>query len=268
MFPGFLAFEIFSSVFYYFFFGSFIGKVSFENGLISNMVQVYFQKFLINFEFAFLVLPVLIVCDDFESRNFEVLRTYRPSVSGYYAGNFLSGYFIIFLSLLELAFISEFFTFIGGYKITPGLLIDPFILTFVFLVPLLVPYALAMLVSNLVANKFLGLLLVIFLFFQFTEISVAISSSPKAFNPTWVNLLSAQFGAGQSFMIPYAILGKWMWITPYQHLPIVLQIHMLVYASLLFTSLSYLALVMRWYDTTIAETLRMNIAKLLRRGSL
>ncbi len=234
----------------------YVASVSFEYSLSTNTVAVFFYKYLSSYAVILLIVPILIVGEDLENRNFEIMKTYDFNVLGYFFGNFLSLLFVILIPLMEIAYISELMVFGEGYKISSGFLIDPIIISLAFLVIFLVPLSLVMLVSPLVSNRVMSIILIIFINFQSVEISNAIAPKLGYLHLSWLNQFIVQISGSQSFYVSMHLLSQTQLIPSY-HDPISSQISMILQGSLILLVASYLILIGRKNGASLTEgTLR------------
>ncbi|MGP6239814.1 hypothetical protein ACNF40_05305 [Cuniculiplasma sp. SKW4] len=132
----------------------------------SNIMSLGMGPFLsVNFGWILMLIPALNISDDIESRNFEILRTFKFNSPGYYLGKILSSMFYVLLSLLIIAYIVEGALFYDGYAITSKFLIEPIYVALASMAILLPIFGISILVSSLLGNKMLSVFTILSLFF-------------------------------------------------------------------------------------------------------
>jgi hypothetical protein len=132
----------------------------------SNIMSLGMDPLLsINFGWIIMLLPALNMSDDIESRNLEILRTFKFNSPGYYVGKILSSLFYLILSLLIFSYVTEGALFYDGYAVTSKFLIEPIYVALASMVILLPFFGISIFVSSLVGNKMLSVFTILSLFF-------------------------------------------------------------------------------------------------------
>jgi len=139
---------------------------AYKYSLGSNIMQLGMGPFLsANFGWILMLLPALNMSDDIESRNLEILRTFKFNLPGYYFGKILSSMFYVILSLLIISYIVECALFYDGYAITSKFLIEPIYVALASMVILLPILGISIFVSIFVGNKMMSVFVILSLFF-------------------------------------------------------------------------------------------------------
>lgn len=139
---------------------------AFKYSLGSNIMSLGMGPLLsANFGWIPMLLPALNMSDDIESRNLEILRTFKFNLPGYYFGKILSSMFYVLLSLLIISYIVEGVLFYDGYAITSKFLIEPIYVALASMVILLPMLGISIFVSIFVGNKMLSVFVILSLFF-------------------------------------------------------------------------------------------------------
>ncbi len=206
------------------------------------------------------ILPAIIISEDFDTRNFDIMRTRKFNTPGYYLGDILSVLFLVVIPLTECAFISEGIAFYEGYKITSGFLIDPIIMATIMMTLLIIPVSITIFLSILMGNKFLSIMTILFVLSLF---KAGLVQDQLLCNGTWLNnfirLVSFSqhiYSMPTSYFLgfpPPASLGG---------LPILPVISVIWQSSLLFFSLGFVILLLRKYSTRITEKVNTLFSKL------
>lgn len=135
-----------------------------------------------------LIVPILIISGDFESRNFEVMCTTKFNSLGYHLGNVAFTFLTVFIVLLEVMYIGEGIIFYSGYSITSGFLIDPIFLAVIYMIILAVPISVGIFIATLVGNRALSLIIFLFLtIITFAIVTSLYGNGKTPIDDSWLN---------------------------------------------------------------------------------
>lgn len=117
-----------------------------------------------------LILPIIVISNDFESRNFDIICTTKFNSLGYYLANIAYTLLICFIIVLEMTYMSEGVIFYSGYSISSGFLIDPFIVALPYMLFTIVPASVAIFIATITGNRTISVILFLFLSFMVSAI--------------------------------------------------------------------------------------------------
>jgi hypothetical protein len=127
--------------------------INFKLSLRSNLLQINYENMLGIVPPVFLLIPAIIISDDIETKNFKLLKIANFNTIGYVAGKFLSAVLLSTLLMMVYFYMIEIFLFINGYDVSSGFIIAPVIVSFAYLVPLLIPISFVFFLSSILPNK-------------------------------------------------------------------------------------------------------------------
>lgn len=217
-----------------------------------------------------LILPLIVLSSDFESRNFEILRTTRFNSLGYYLANIAYTLLICFIVTLEFTYISEGVIFYSGYEITSGFIIDPIIVALPYMLFLIVPSAIAIFIATASGNRTISI--VVFIFSGLMLSIIVMSNIARLYNGSWVNdflFLSSPFPTF-NYMIPNLLhivpSGNGSTISDYfGGYYGILNYHVLWQSALLFLAMGFLVLLTRRYSAKIARYIQSGFSHIIKR---
>lgn len=132
-----------------------------------------------------LILPIIVISNDFESRNFDFLRTTKFNSLGYYLANIAYTLLICFIIILEMTYMSEGVIFYSGYSISSGFLIDPLIVALPYMLFIIVPASVAIFIATISGNRTISITM--FLFLSFMISSIVISQVSRLYDGSTLN---------------------------------------------------------------------------------
>lgn len=135
---------------------------NFNQSLKHNIINIILNSFFELYPLLFLIIPAISITDDIETKNFHIFRTFNSNMFGYYIGKLLSSLAFVLVSLAAVGYIGEGTLFYDGYLFTSGFLVDPIILSLLYIPVLLVAFSFIILVSTLLPNKILPIFVLIF----------------------------------------------------------------------------------------------------------
>lgn len=158
-----------------------------------------FRFFILSFMSVIpLILPIIVISNDFESRNFDILRTTKFNSLGYYLANIAYTLLICFIIILEMTYMSEGVIFYSGYSISSGFLIDPFIVALPYMLFIIVPASVAVFISTVSGNRTISIIL--FLFLSFMSSGIIASQIHRLYDGSTVNDLLFLLSPYTSFL--------------------------------------------------------------------
>lgn len=148
---------------YYFIPNSVIGPVYVKNYDYNIIKNGYLPVFnLIYYSIIFYVYPSTIVSSDIENRNLDLFIIHKIKLTPYIIGKISTTVIVIYSQLLIIGFYGEFFSYLSGYIPGSFVLIDPFILSFIFLFLMLPILLLSIFLSCLSPNRIFSIIGTIF----------------------------------------------------------------------------------------------------------